>query len=279
MTRSDTIILTFIYPGCEKYIYDFIDSLLHQTEKDFDVLMVNDGIQISDIPYIPFKHQIIDCSLSISKNREFGILRAIELGYKHLILSDIDDYFYPSRIEKLLLGLKTYDAVVSDLTIVSSDKRILDENYFQLTHSIPSKLYKEFLDEQNICGFSNTAINIKSIPKFSFPDNLKIVDWYFFSILLNQGLSIGFINQSLTYYRQHGDNLIGIDDFSIDLFKKMLPMKILHYEFMSEYDDRFSYLYNRYSKMITSQDSEIERAIKKNKIINNKPLWWENLKI
>lgn len=279
MVKSENVILTFIYPGCEKYIGEFIDSLLYQTEKDFDIIIINDGMQASDIPHIPFNHQIIDYSLSISKNREFGISRVRELGYKHLILSDIDDYFHHSRIEKLLWGLKSFDAVVSDLDIVSYNGSILENKYFQQTHSIPNKLFKEFLDEQNICGFSNTAINIKTIPEFSFPNNLKIVDWYFFSTLINKGMSIGFINQSLTYYRQHSDNLIGIDDFSINLFKQMLPMKILHYKFMSEHDDRFIDLLNRYSKMATSNDKEIERAIIINKLINNKPLWWENIKI
>ena len=57
---------------------------------------------------------------------------------------------------------------------------------------------------------SNTAINLKKLTKVFFDDKIIAVDWYFFKRLLEKGLKAIFTNETITYYRQHEKNTIGL---------------------------------------------------------------------
>ena len=41
---NDTVILTFTYPLIEPYFEDFLKSCETQTNKEFDIIIVNDGL-------------------------------------------------------------------------------------------------------------------------------------------------------------------------------------------------------------------------------------------
>lgn len=74
-----------------------------------------------------------------------------------------------------------------------------------------------------------------------YPANLKIVDWYFYTLLLREGLKVKYIPSSLTFYRQHADNLIGIGEFTVDLFKRLSILKLEHYTYLTQSDLYFSF--------------------------------------
>ena len=68
----------------------------------------------------------------------------------------------------------------------------------------------EFIKNKNIFGMTNTAINLNKISKVSFDNKIVAVDWYFFKILLEQGLKSIFTNEMVTYYRQYENNTVGL---------------------------------------------------------------------
>lgn len=276
---NDAVLFVVVYPGCEAFLQDFFHSLEMQTVKDFDLVIVNDGISLDLLNNIPFNYKLIDGCGSIAKNREIGINVSKELGYKYLILCDADDYFHCCRVEKILSGLDAYDCIVHDVDIVSSTGDIIYHNYFQLSHDIPAVLPKNYLSEKNICGFSNCGINIKKIPQQYFPEELKIVDWFLFSNLINSSFRIGFLNESLTFYRQHGGNMIGIDNFTINQFRELLSLKINHYNLMRKGNQNYQGLYEKYLKMLSCPDNIIQNSIIENRNKINNPLWWENITI
>lgn len=272
--------MTVAYSAALPFFCDFFDSLRNQTYKHFDVLIINDGI--SEFPthlLHGLHHTIIDYTSTPSKNREFGLNKAYELGYEHVILCDIDDFCNSNRIELSKKKLKNFDCVVNDLNIISKSGKIITEEYFSSGRKIPTEITLEYIIDKNLCGFSNTALNIKKIYPIVLPEEIKIVDWYFFTNLLIRGFSIGFEQQALTYYRQHDNNAIGITYKNIEGFKRMIKLKIQHYEYLlqsSSCQDFEKRLLDT-KRLLSYNDEELNQIIKKNTI--NNPLWWENIKL
>lgn len=282
MKHSVALFVVF-YAGIEPYLNDFLSSLREQTYKDFDLVIINDGFENEEYKRLFSDLNIVELRFksTISKNREYGINYIRNAGYQYLILCDVDDYFSEYRVELSINSLKNCDIVVNDVNIVSSKKDMLIRSYFSKNLAPTTKIDLEFIREKNILGFSNTSIKVNSLCDMNFPENLKIVDWYFYTILLEKKLKVRYIPQALTYYRQHSGNLIGIDNFSLEQFKKLLDLKITHYSHLSEAntDIRNKTLLFKYLEMKDVLDVNIVSKISENRKKNRFPLWWENIKL
>ena len=57
--------------------------------------------------------------------------------------------------------------------------------------------------DKYITGFSNTAIRTDKFYYVNFPEDIKVVDKYFFAPLKN--LKIAFTNNTVTYYRRYNN--------------------------------------------------------------------------
>ena len=280
MKRNNIALFTVIYPAAERFIHDFNVCLANQTFKSFDLIVVNDGCRFSAVDLFQTVNVLeIKGSSSIAKNRELGINFALLQDYEVLILCDIDDVFTNDRVAKSIESLGKADIVVNDLDIIGPEKEILSSSYF--SHSVTSDTVIDlnFILNKNILGFSNTALKLSGMKKVSFPAELKVVDWYFFTLLIQQDAFVKFIPESLTGYRQHGNNMIGIDDFSIELFKKMLHLKYMHFSFLSERNAFFLPYKNTASFECSASDEQIKQSLTINRCNRPFPLWWENIRI
>lgn len=278
--KNDVALFTVFYPGIELYMDDFMSSVRSQTFTRFDLVIINDRYKYQNLKNLYNDVSLVEIQFSstFSKNREHGINYIKEKGYKYIVLADADDFFSSERIEKSVNVLTEYDIVVNDLNIVSSSGGILAKSYF--SHAIKSSgtIGLDFIKDKNIFGFSNTAIRLDALPRINFPAENKIVDWYLFTELLQKRLSAYYLSESLTSYRQHADNLIGIDNFSLELFKKLVDLKIAHYSYFREEKD-YNVMYEKMRILKSMTNEEIRDLISRNKKINPFPLWWENITI
>lgn len=206
--------LTTIFPMKEEFLYDFFDSLKKQTYKSLDIIVVNDGFKKFDNIKNFYKELNITelkYQNTIAKNREFGINWCIKNGYDILIFGDSDDYFEKNRIEISLKLLKKYDIVVNDVTLFN-ENGIIIKKYFSKRLSDYFEFDYNFLRDKNICGFSNSTVNLKIVDEVKFDKDLKIVDWYFYKNLLTKTKAV-FTNETVTYYRQYTNNLLGLKEY------------------------------------------------------------------
>lgn len=278
---SKVALFTVFYPGAETYVDEFFNSVLNQTYKIFDLIIVNDGYKDDNLASLCPNLSIIELrgDATISGNRAIGINYAIDNAYDYLFLCDVDDYMYPTRVEHVLESFGNNDIIVNDLDIVGADRKLIVKDYFQKTISANTILDKDFIKDKNIFGFSNTALKVSAFSKVSFPEDLKVVDWYFFTQLLNEGLKAQFLDESLTEYRQHSGNMIGISSFTIDVFKKLIELKKKQYSYMKEVYPVYQKLYDQMIYLSKLPDNELLKIIDKNTGITPYPVWWENVKL
>lgn len=262
-----TAFLSTIFPMHEQYLYDFFSSLQKQTYKDFDIVVVNDGYENfekiktmynSTLSIIELKY-----SDTLAKNREHGINYCIENNYDVLIFGDSDDYFEKNRVEKSLELLKEYDIVVNDLSLFD-ENGVYEEKY--LTHRLENLevVDLEFVKDKNVFGLSNTAVKLKDMLKTVIPDDLIAVDWYLFSTLLLEGKRAVFTNETVSYYRQHQENIVGFKKLDEASFKKGVEVKMKHYKALNKKNDEVSLELKRLANISFNNIKSIDN-----------PLWWE----
>jgi hypothetical protein len=212
--------LTTIFPMEDEFLNDFFNSLENQTFKKFDVIVVNDNYENFKIIKDKYKNlNIIEFKFSNTpaKNREFGINWCKENGYNVLIFGDSDDCFSENRVEKSIQLLEKRNVIVNDLTLFDK-KGIIIEKYFSHRIKNNSVIDYEFIKNKNICGLSNTAINLDIVnKKVEFPKAIIAVDWYLFKSLLKNYNAL-FTNEIVTYYRQYENNTIGLKNDGNFLF-------------------------------------------------------------
>ena len=282
---SKVAFFTVVFPSVAKYLNDFFDSLIKQSIRDFDVIIVNDGIAgLQDL-----LHQYSDLNIihdnyhnTPSKIREYCINNIKSMNYDIIIFGDADDYFEGNRVYKCLELLENYDIVVNDFVIVDADKNELEKSYLSKRVKNGDIINYDFIIDKNLFGLSNTAIRTSTFNDITFDENLIAVDWFFFSILLRSNRAV-FTNETLTYYRQHSDNTIGIGDFDFNKLKSGLEVKLLHYKLMSEVDSKFFNLYEKFKEL--NNRLEIDESFLDEYILRIKesdiyyPLWWEEIRL
>lgn len=214
LKKSKISFLTSVFPNNSQYLYNFFDSLKNQTCKDFDVIVINDGYKkFNDIKkkYDQSLNIIeIQYSNTPAKNKEKGVNFCIESKYENLIFGDSDDYFAENRVEKSIELLKSNDIVVNDLNLFDN-KGVYEKKYISNRLNNFDVINVEFIKDKNIFGMSNTAIKLKNISKVEFDLKTVAVDWYFFRDLLTRGLKAIFTNETVSYYRQHENNSVGLN--------------------------------------------------------------------
>ncbi len=234
--RKKVAILITVFPIIEHFLDNFFRSLQQQSYKDFDILVINDGLKNFydykkeyDFNIIEYQYQDTP-----AKNREFGINKAIDLGYDYLIFADVDDYFSTNRIEESIKKLANYDLVYNELTLVDKNGKILVENYI---HS-KVDLAKFDIFKSNLFGLSNTGIRLNLFEThLKIPLNLIAVDWYIFSVAMLKGnIKYYFLPDAITYYRQYNNNTIGLTNkFDQKNIINSLKVKKIHYQEMVLY--------------------------------------------
>ena len=230
--KKKTVFLTTIFPASQQFLHDFFESLQRQTYNKFDVIVINDAI--SDFNKNEYKNlNIIEykANYSAAGNREYGIKKAVKLGYENIIFGDSDDYFAENRIELILKLLENNDVIINDLNVFN--KYEIKHNFFNSL--INKKLNINFFVNKNIAGLSNIAIKTSLLNnnKIEFNDKLVAVDWYFITTVLlqNPNAKIYFTNKTSTFYRQYEQNTIGLNNIvNPEKIKLGIKVKLVHYK-------------------------------------------------
>lgn len=271
---------TVIYRNAWNWREAFLHSLLEQTDKDFELLVINDDIEETDLEYFAdgYSKFLIDIikgkeGATISENRIRLLSEARDRQYDLLILADFDDWFAGNRVEY------TKNSYRSDICFYYHNLRLEHEPETCFAN-LPFDIDKiDELLEKNFLGLSNTAVNINLIePDFiTSLENVQtnVFDWYFFSRLLlgrKKGMQV---QNTYTYYRQQRNHLAGIVHDDFDSLKREIKVKLHHYLLLKQYNSLYSELYDSYSRLDVLDESELRKYL----IYDKSRMWWSNFQL
>ena len=174
--------ITIIIPNynCEKYIERCITSILSQTFKNFEIIIIDDGSEDKSeviIKDVMSKNENVNIKYVKQYNQNAAIARnkGIELASgKFVFFLDSDDEIYSSDVlERLYKDIEDNDLLIGEYDIIDSESRTIskyklddevflnvDNKYkYTLISPVPSnKLYRLNVIRQNNLYFDNVNI-------------------------------------------------------------------------------------------------------------------------
>ena len=210
----DISIIVPIY-NAEKYINKCIDSLLNQTKKEIEFILVNDG-STDDTESIIKKYK--DKRIKYFKNKNQGIGKTRNFGIekssgKYIMFLDSDDYLENTACEDLYnkIEKEKADLVVCDFYRDIDGK--LEEVIIPSFETTSLKDNKRLLLDINLAPW-NKIYKTKLIKDndIKFIENLKYEDAPFVVDAIKYSKKISKLNKKLNYYVIHSNSETTVRD-------------------------------------------------------------------
>lgn len=211
----DISIIVPIY-NAEKYIAKCVDSLVNQTKKELEFILINDGstdnteeiiktYKDKRIKYYKNKNQ------GIGKTRNFGISKSTG---KYIMFLDSDDYLSKNACQKMYEKIleSNSDLVICDFYKVY-DSGKTEEVKLPNFSETSLKGKPSIINEINLAPWNKIykrELIIKN--KIKFIENLKYEDAPFVIEALSKAKKISKLNESLNYYVIHGNSETTVRD-------------------------------------------------------------------
>ena len=195
---------------------DSIESIINQTYKEIEFLIINDGSSKEFEEIINFyAHKYKNIRVLNNKEKK-GIVHSLNLGFsyasgKYIARMDSDDFSLPNRIETQINHLEKNP----ELSILGSQALICDENMSPL-HQTKLPISQEDIKFALISSnplihpsviFRRSHISIFKNELYIKNNILNIEDYDLWIRALSLGLKIENHNKVLIKYRKSGDSL------------------------------------------------------------------------
>lgn len=198
-----------------QFLGDAIKSVLNQTYRNFELIVVDDGSTDHSREVITaYQDQLISI---YQENAGHGA--AFNVGIQHskgsiICLLDSDDYFYSEKVEKVVAAFQEHPEWVQ----ISHWRTSVDQNGNPKGHHDPTTYstghVRDFLLQWGRYAWAITSAlsyrrealeQVLPIPPRQGLDELVFADTYFTATVPFYG-EVGCINEPLMFYRQHGKN-------------------------------------------------------------------------
>lgn len=212
----------------EKYIRQCLESIINQTLKDIEIIIVNDGTRDNSMKIV--EEYILDERIRVINKENGGLSSARNTGIlaaqgKYICFIDSDDFIEKSMLEELynIIEEKNFDVVDSDIFL-----------YDNKTHEIKERKNKEYLKiHKGLILWEKYNVEVvNKIYKKSFllgnnvffEEGIIHEDELFSIKILLSTNKIEHINKSFYYYRINRSGSIMTD---INIEKKLYSLKVI----------------------------------------------------
>lgn len=265
-----------VFPKNLPFFNDFFFSLQNQNYKDFDLVIINDGVKEIDQILLKFGNlniKVFDFKGSISEIREFGISQVIKLGYEYVIFGDSDDFFSPNRVYETIKSLIHFPICFNELSIINEKNEIVKRNLWSDRLRSQKIISNDFIFDKNVIGLGNSGIKVKLLQGLSIPSEILAVDWFIFNTIFGRNKAL-FLSEVKTFYRQHSSNIIGNRELSMDSLKRIVEVKVQHYDYFKNIPSSIIEKFKGFKEFTNS----IKNSAHYVDFLNNQKktfFWWE----
>lgn len=197
--------------NCEKYIKKCVTSIIKQSYKNIEILLINDGS--TDNSYAKCKEiAILDERIKVFSKDNGGVSSARNYGLKkcegdYILFIDGDDYITNDCIEKSIKLIKEKDIEILKFSFVKEISKSIHKKYsfsVPINKVILNKEYSKILYPNtfltnDFCNITNVLIK-KEIINHDFEPRMIGEDFLFFMECLIKSKNVYFINDIFYHY-------------------------------------------------------------------------------
>lgn len=209
----------------EKSLYRCVDSILKQTLKDIEIILVDDGSS-DKCPEICDKYQLIDERVKVIHKNNGGVSSARNAGLQiatgdYVGFVDSDDWIEEDMYEILLYLANKYEAQMVSCKFIdeveneiNNNERIV-ETEEECIYS-GEKLYSAILNSKLMGGYACNKIFRRNMIEYYFDEELSQCEDHLFSVKYLSNVRCAVYTNRGLYHYQHR---ISRDCFSYDALK------------------------------------------------------------
>lgn len=288
MATERFALYTTVYPGVEKYLSEWYESVLNQTDLNFDIWIGIDGLDISKIideigadPLATWVKAVKgDTPAQI---RQKAIKEMID-KYPAVIFVDSDDILEPTRVEAARDALEMDDVNGCAL-------RLIDEKGNDLGMIFKPSIGADvvsILPYSNVFGLSNTAYRTQILEKcLPIPAECVLVDWFLITRAWALGAHLNFDFTFRMAYRQHSKNIAGVlPPFSAKQIMLATKNVLNHYkcvltyipDLLPEYRNKIEEsrkIVEAFYKSITGSRDVLNLYVSSLNQLSSNHIWWD----
>jgi hypothetical protein len=228
-------LFTTVYPGVEKYLRVWYESVAQQSDSNFDLWIAVDLLTPADVinaigtdPHARW----IEASPgdTPAQIRQTAIEQMVD-NYSAVVFVDSDDLLFPTRVEAARSALESNDVYGCAMTIIDESGSDLG-----LKFQSPTDDFSTLLPTTNVFGLSNTAYRSETLKAcLPIPAECVMVDWLLATRAWADGATLHFEKSPHMAYRQYAENTARVlPPFSVDQILLATERVIAHYEMLYE---------------------------------------------
>lgn len=206
-----TVTVAIISYNHEKYIVKTIESILAQTYKNIEIIIVDNGSTDNSINLI---ERLFSDKVRLIINKDNGICKAMNIALhnssgKYFILMASDDIMTHYRIEKQVEFLECNQDIAGcfgNMLAIDENDQIHKKLFIQQVYNKEWTFEEIFTKRINL--YSPTwALRVSMLKELGgFNQKHKIEDISFYFNALSKGYKFYTMNYLFTFYRQHANN-------------------------------------------------------------------------
>lgn len=237
---ADVLVCTALYEAVRPFLPSYISALraaAAQTDTGIRALFALDGFSRPEDALQNLGTGIQRYYVDASGTSPAGVRKrlvgaALEISSPVLVFTDADDMLEPRAFDLHLEALQRGDFSFGDQRHVDMDGCLMDRTLFDGMNPGSVAGISMLLD-RNFLGFGSTAVwrHRVTARAADIPSAVVAADWWFFSILILDGLIGAQTTEPVVRYRQHPQNLLGPRaDPNLTAFLSRCRVARLHYQ-------------------------------------------------
>ena len=248
----DLISIIIPYFKKKKYIKSTLVSILNQSYKKFEILIIYDDPSNEDLEYL--KNLIkIDTRIKLIENHKnigAGLSRNKGLKFSrgnYICFIDADDIWKKNKLKKQIQFMQKnkYNFSFTSYSIINEKNEILGKRnvFFDANYKI--------LYNSNIVGLSTVMINKTIKPLISFPNLRTQEDFALWLKLCKKGVELKHLKNNLSFWRKTKKSL------SSNILNKIMDAFKLYYMY-----EKKNFIFSVYSVLVLSYNKLLNKRFK-----------------